>query len=417
MGVKRVKSNRYTGVYVRENTCKPPRMFRGKPDCYYEIIYRDEMGKTHCECAGKKSEGMTEQAASELRSARLAVVWKKKQQKKHGYVPGLVAAMVKENAPSMQDFFSELAHRYFLWMNRGGKYGDKEKNRYEKHIHGLIGEVPASEIDWSIAEHVKHSLTAVMAPASAKKCLSLCSAIFSHHNFSGNEVLPNPFSKRAGFKMPRVENQCERYLQPSEASLLLDALKKRSLQLHDMSYISLHTGLRATEIFNLRGSDIESNRNIIYVTGKGGKRVPLPTGQDVMEILLRNKRGSNDFLFAARNGEKIKQISDTFLRVAEDIGLSPVSTEFNGDKWVAIKRTPKERVIYQRQKVWFHTLRHTFASWLALSGKFTLYELQIQLRHDTIQMTERYAHFIPESIREPSQHISEFLIGTSNAIL
>ena len=43
----------------------------------------------------------------------------------------------------------------------------------------------------------------------------------------------------------------------------------------------------------------------------------------------------------------------------------------------------------------FHTFRHTFASWLAQSGKVTLFELKNLMRHQNVNMTLRYAHLFP----------------------
>lgn len=409
MAGKRVKTDKYPGVYKRETASNPPKMFKGKPDCSYDIVYTDEKGRNRWECVGRRSTGMTAQAANELRMARMIAVWKKRQKRTHGYVPDTVVAIVRQTVPDVRDLFFEQAARYFVWMKKEGKHGDKERNRYEKHIHSLIGQLAVADIDWAIAEHLKHSLLKKMAPASVKKCLSTCSAIFGHYNRTSDAALPNPFSKLSGFKMPKVVNRCERYLQPEEAALLLGALKKRSSQLHDMSYLSLHTGLRSTEIFNLRGSDIDPDGNIFYVTGKGGRRTAVYTGQDVMDILLQYKTTDNKHLFLSRDGKKLKQISDTFVRTAEDIGLSPPTFEMIDGKQVPIRRTPEEKALYQRQKVWFHTLRHTFATWLARSGEFSLYELQNQLRHETIQMTERYAHFIPENVKDPSKRIHDLL--------
>lgn len=53
----------------------------------------------------------------------------------------------------------------------------------------------------------------------------------------------------------------------------------------------------------------------------------------------------------------------------------------------------------RRQKVAFHTLRHTFASWLAIQVTpiLTIKEL---MGHKSLAMTERYAHLIPHVKRE-----------------
>ena len=54
----------------------------------------------------------------------------------------------------------------------------------------------------------------------------------------------------------------------------------------------------------------------------------------------------------------------------------------------------------------FHTLRHTFASWLVMQGidLFTVKEL---LGHQTIAMTERYAHLAPDAMRGAVSAIEE----------
>jgi integrase len=59
--------------------------------------------------------------------------------------------------------------------------------------------------------------------------------------------------------------------------------------------------------------------------------------------------------------------------------------------------------------VTFHTLRHTFASWLAQSGKVSLIELQKLMRHANINMTMRYAHLIPGQETEKLSVIEDIL--------
>jgi len=62
--------------------------------------------------------------------------------------------------------------------------------------------------------------------------------------------------------------------------------------------------------------------------------------------------------------------------------------------------------------VTFHTLRHTFASWLMQRGR-TLLEVKDALRHQTVAMTVRYAHLAPDHLRAAVAVLDDFL-PTSN---
>ncbi len=58
-----------------------------------------------------------------------------------------------------------------------------------------------------------------------------------------------------------------------------------------------------------------------------------------------------------------------------------------------------------RQKVVFHTLRHTFASWLVEKG-VPLYNVAKLMGHSTIDMTQRYSHLAPDSLRSAAMCLS-----------
>jgi len=90
----------------------------------------------------------------------------------------------------------------------------------------------------------------------------------------------------------------------------------------------------------------------------------------------RNPPNPNDYIFKNKNGEKIETISQSFARSVNRL-------KFN------------EGVGDRLQMVTFHTLRHTFASWLAMQGE-SLVTIRELMGHKSFEMTKRYAHLIPD---------------------
>lgn len=184
----------------------------------------------------------------------------------------------------------------------------------------------------------------------------------------------NPTSK---IKIKLTDNKRQRFLTQCEAKLLLNALKLHSIDVYEMAAVSLHSGLRAGEIMNLKWEDIiwHANRMAILDTKNGSNRIE-PMHQIVREIFERRHQfDKTGYIFKAKNGGKMKEISSTYQRVVDGLG-------FNNN------------ISDPRQKVVFHTLRHTYASWLVMNG-VDLYTTQKLMGHKSNQMTQRYSHLAP----------------------
>ena len=111
--------------------------------------------------------------------------------------------------------------------------------------------------------------------------------------------------------------------------------------------------------------------------------------------LFRCFDGRNDGIHG-RYGNQQKSVSNSFDRTVKKLGFN-------------------DGVENNAQRVVFHTLRHTFASWLAMQGTpiFTIKEL---MGHKTLAMTERYAHLIPDHKREAIQKMAAFFNGKKQII-
>ncbi len=108
----------------------------------------------------------------------------------------------------------------------------------------------------------------------------------------------------------------------------------------------------------------------------------------VKEMLSRREiEERNTLVFPSQKGKKIPQISKSFARAVDELGLN------NG-------------VTDRRDRVVFHTLRHTFASWLVENGE-NLYTVKELLGHSTLQMTERYAHLGDNTLKKAIQNFPE----------
>ncbi len=185
----------------------------------------------------------------------------------------------------------------------------------------------------------------------------------------------NPAMK---IKIKRKDNKRNRFLTQEEARTLLDALLEKSVNIHDIALLSLFGGFRAGEIFNLKWENIIwSSEKISILDPKNGESRMEPMHPLVKKMLLRRYESDpNGYIFKSTNGGKIKEVSDTFQRTVDQLGFNKGVTD-------------------ARQKVVFHTLRHTYASWLVMNG-VDLFTTQKLLGHKSNQMTQRYAHLAPE---------------------
>jgi integrase len=203
-------------------------------------------------------------------------------------------------------------------------------------------------------------------------------------------------------KRPKFDNRRERFLSPAEAQHLLEALQKRSIDAHDLALMALFTGLRAGACQALTWADINLEERIIFVKDTKNKenRHAFIT-EEVRAMLIRRRAARPEAwrVFYGQRGRLTSYaLSIPFRQTVQALGFN-------------------EGVTDSRQRVVFHTLRHTFASWLVMKGQ-PLYTVSKLLGHKDLKMTERYAHLAPDTQRaavvrlEGSLQINEVKLQT-----
>ena len=364
----------FPGVYQRE-----AERVIGKSDIVYDISYKKD-GKKIWEKVGWKSQGYSVELARQVRNERIIAI-------QHG------DELPQEKKRAIT--FEKLAEKYLKWSAENkSREGIDDKSRYENHLKDRFDNKRLDEIVLLDLERMKSEmLKAELSPKTISHCLALIRAMYNKAMDWNLYLGKNPVKKkRPGEKkgiMPEIQNARDRFLSVEEAELILKELKRnhqvkkeykelKDPQLHDMALISLHTGARASEIFNLKGYDADFNNELITLRDtKNTETRYAPMTAAVKKILDRRLPDNlNDYFFKDKDGHKIKEVSNAFQRIVDDLGFNDGVTD-------------------RRQRVVFHTCRHTFASWLAIQGT-PIYTIAKLMGHKSISMSERYAHLSPD---------------------
>jgi len=387
------KKTRFTGVRYREHS---ERKHGIKFDRYFAIRYQRD-GKRSEEGLGWASDGWTlEKAALTLAGLKEAYKTGKGEtrlsEKRHK------SKIQKENAKRDSITFETVFIDKYFPIAKADKVpqsSGREKGLFKNWISPEIGALPLREIAPIHLEKIKKNMRdAGKADRSIQYALAVIRQVFNFSRRHGYFIGDNPVSK---VKMPKVNNRRVRFLTLDEAENLMDELKKENQEMWEMALISLHCGLRASEIFRLTWIDVDTEQGIITV--KNSQKAPVRHAfmtQPIKDMLLNKKTGkASDLFFPSPDGGERGQVPETLIRIVDKIGLN-------------------EGVTDRRNKVVFHTLRHTYASWLVQNGE-DLYVVKDRLGHSTMAMTERYSHLAPDNARRTVKTLENFLNGNAKS--
>ncbi|HLA27806.1 MAG TPA: tyrosine-type recombinase/integrase [Syntrophales bacterium] len=388
MAAKWIKTN-FPGVRYREH---PIRKNGVKRDQYFTIRYK-LAGKDKEEGLGWASENWTAAKAydrlKELKENRKAGQGPQTLAEKRVNLDVRKAALKAEKARQEKEAvtFGAFFKDTYLPLAKADKKErsvEREEGLFKVWISPCLGHFPMKDIAPFHLEKLKRDMTAGgQSPRSVEYALSVVRQIFNTAKRLGVFEGENPTAK---VKFPKPDNGRMRFLTREEADKLLEALKGKSADVHDMTLLSLNCGLRFGEIASLTWQDVELERGALTIRdAKAGSRYAFLTEQAAAMLKTRTQGKPSEYVFQGRK-VKIDRISKTFSDTVDELKLN------NG-------------IDDRRLQICFHSCRHTYASWMIEQGQ-DLYTVQKLLGHKTNVMTQKYAHMAENKLKEAARALS-----------
>jgi len=169
------------------------------------------------------------------------------------------------------------------------------------------------------------------------------------------------------------EDEVERLLSSPNSNRIIERRDKAMIE------ILYATGMRISELVNLKLTDVDFNRSVLKVFGKGSKERLVPYGEkaaEALDIYLRDRKKSDSKnVFLSNRGSQITR----------------------GAFWQRIKIYIKRENL--KSSISPHTLRHAFATHLLNRGA-DLRSVQILLGHSDLSTTQIYTHIAKQRLGE-----------------
>ncbi len=350
-----------TGVYYNETENK---------DKVYYFTYNDinDNNKKKWVKVGKHSEGIREINAFNFRNEQISKM-------KHGEDITVIATKKKKELITLDT----LANKYF----EDKKSTNERKQKYTNHIQPFIGNKQIENITKvDIKKVVNYVLDLGRSNGTANSVLSLISTIINHSIKQHDLKVLNPCIGVS--KLKDDNNKRERFLTTDEIKKLKDEVKGNFF-VNLFVEFALCTGGRLETILHIQKKDIDLvNKTVNLNNLKTKKRYTGFLQDELIEVLKEYlpSLNANDYVVTQKGlQEKKAEFKQIHRR------LKPILDRLFNKGLKDDDRTNRAVI---------HTLRHTFASHLAINGT-PIFTIQKLMNHSDIKQTLRYAKLAPDS--------------------
>ena len=193
--------------------------------------------------------------------------------------------------------------------------------------------------------------------------------------------------------IPKIEKRLPTYLTEEEVGKVLTCseLNKTPLGIRNslMIYLLYGSGMRVSELINIKISDLHFDTGFIAVAGKGGRHRMIPLPQSILAIV----RNYIQLHMASFGNSTIKNPLYLF-PIVYGKQVKPISRQ---SCWGILKKICEAAGI--KRAISPHQLRHSFATHMLEKGA-DLRSLQVLLGHEDITTVETYTHVETSQLRK-----------------
>ena len=180
---------------------------------------------------------------------------------------------------------------------------------------------------------------------------------------------------------PKIQKKLPSTLSENEVEKLLKAPKDNNIiEIRDKAMLEMlyATGMRISELVNLKEVNVDKNRQVVKVLGKGSKERLIPFGDEALDSLqkyLHKRNSRNIYIFLNNRDNKLSRVGF----------------------WQRVKIYLKR--VHLKSDITPHTLRHAFATHLLNRGA-DLRSVQLLLGHSDLSTTQIYTHIAKQRLSE-----------------
>lgn len=286
-----------------------------------------------------------------------------------------------------KDEFNNKALEFKTYLLIDKKYSNETINSYMNDLYKYYKYISKKNLNINnikrkdIMEYTKYLREQQLSTSSINHNVSVLRTFYKFLVLS-NRFVTDPMEY---LEVPKLRKTLPKVLSLDEVKNLLDIdlVDKYSYRNKAMLELMYATGLRVSELVNLKLNDIDLDSDLIRTLGKGSKERIIPIGdysiyylkKYILEYRKELLKTNTDYIFLNNHGKKLSRQS--FYKLVKELAIKKnIKTEFSP-----------------------HTLRHSFATHL-LDRCADIVSIKEMLGHSSLSTTQIYTHISNQKLKD-----------------